>query len=150
MGQGRLSRVADGAFARHRAVVTAWVVVLLVLVAAVKLTDPQLKNSFTVPGTNSQQALDVLNKSFPSETQPTALIVFYDPQGRLSTTAGQDAINVAFDRIQRLPGVANVTPPFNIGKYLPATISRTDKLAMGKVTYSVGYRDLADSTISEL
>jgi len=65
MGQGRLSRVADGAFARHRAVVTAWVVVLLVLVAAVKLTDPQLKNSFTVPGTNSQQALDVLNKSFP-------------------------------------------------------------------------------------
>src|SRR5579859_5371068 len=122
MAPGRLSRVAGGAYARHRRVVVAWVLVLVGLVVGVNVTGPHLRNSFTVPGTNSQQALDVLNKNFPSETQPTALIAVYDPQGRLSTTTGRNALTAAFNGMQHLDGVAHVTPPFNIGKYLPATI----------------------------
>src|SRR4029079_8406575 len=85
-----------------------------------------------------------------SETQPTALIVVYDPKGRLSTTSGSQAITAAFDRIQRLPEVSGVTPPFDIGKYLPATISHSDKLAVGKVNYGVGYRDLGEATLADL
>jgi RND superfamily putative drug exporter len=150
MVRGSLARVAAGAFARRRLVALVWLAVLLALVVAVAVSKPSLRNSFTVPGTNSQQALDVLNKDFPSETQPTALIVVYDSKGRLATTVGRNAINDSFDRIQRLHGVAHVTPPFNIGKYLPATISRSDKLAVGKVSYAVSYSDLGDATLTNL
>ncbi len=150
MAPGRLSRVAGGAFTGHRRVLVAWMLVLVGLVVGVKITGPHLKNSFTVPGTNSQQALDVLNKNFPSETQPTALIAVYDPQGRLSTPAGRNALTAAFNRMEHLSGVAHVTPPFNIGKYLPATISRSDKLAVGKVSYEGGYGDLGGDTLAAL
>jgi len=150
MAPGRLSRLAGGAFVRHRRVIVVWVLVLVALVVGVEVTGPHLKNSFTVPGTNSQQALDVLNKNFPSETQPTALIAVYDPQGRLSTPAGTNVLNAAFGRMSHLPDVAHVTPPFNIGKYLPATISRSDKLAVGKVSYDGGYGDLGGDTLTAL
>ena len=60
-----LFRLGKWSYHRRRLVLAGWVVVIAVLaVLAINLNQPT-NNSLTIPGTQSQQALDLLNQKFP-------------------------------------------------------------------------------------
>jgi RND superfamily putative drug exporter len=61
--------------------VAIWVAVLVVLGVLAGVTGGKVSNSFTVPGTESQRALNLLNKQFPGSGGATARIVFAAPAG---------------------------------------------------------------------
>ena len=63
-------------------VIAAWVLLAVILGAAVNLFGAQTDNDLSLPGTDSQRATDVLASGFPQQNG-TGPIVFYTPDGTL-------------------------------------------------------------------
>ncbi|MFJ9381780.1 MMPL family transporter [Streptomyces sp. NPDC101455] len=107
-----LYRLGRFAYRRKWPVIGAWLAVLLVTCgAALGLMKP-FSSSTTIPGTEAQRALDVMEKEFPSGDGVTGQIVFRTPDGQKVTTrdAAKTIAGLARD-IGRVPGVAAVTAP---------------------------------------
>src|SRR2546421_9706422 len=76
-----LYRLGGWTYDRRRTVVAIWVAVLVALGVLAAAFGGHVSNSFSVPGTESQQALNLLNKEFPGTGGATARIVFAAPAG---------------------------------------------------------------------
>src|SRR5205809_132431 len=76
-----LYRLGAWTFERRRLVVLIWVAVLVVFGVLAVAVGGKVSNSFSVPGTESQRALDLLNKEFPGAGGAVARIVFAAPPG---------------------------------------------------------------------
>ena len=70
-------------------VIAAWVLLAVILGAAVNIFGAQTDNDLSLPGTDSQRATDVLAKRFPPQQNGTSPIVFYTPDGTLLGGAAQ-------------------------------------------------------------
>src|SRR5437763_15499121 len=80
-----LYRLGGWAFERRRTVVLIWVAVLVLFGALVAGVGGKVSNSFTIPGTESQRALNLLNREFPGSGGAVARIVFAAPPGHKLT-----------------------------------------------------------------
>ena len=104
-------------------------------------------DSFSVPGTNSQAAYDLLSEKFPSQNAATATLVFSVPAGEVLTSP-QNAATVAslIAAVQKVQGVApnGVLDPIlasaqsvQLGKgNLPTFLSPDSRVAYTTVTFS--------------
>jgi RND superfamily putative drug exporter len=66
---------------------------------------------FTIPGAESQKALDVLKQKFPQASGATSQIVFTTPAGRLTDAPKRAAVEQALTRVRALPHVSGVADP---------------------------------------
>src|SRR5437763_3938385 len=76
-----LYRLGGWTYDRRRTVVAIWVAVLVALGVLAAAFGGHVSNSFSVPGTESQRALTLLNREFPGTGGATARIVFAAPAG---------------------------------------------------------------------
>ena len=76
-----LYRLGSWTFDHRRAVLAIWVAVLVALGALAAALGGKVSDTFTVPGTESQRALNLLNREFPGTGGATARIVFAAPPG---------------------------------------------------------------------
>jgi len=76
-----LYRLGRFAFRRAWLVIGAWVVILAVILGGGLLLGGKLGNSFAIPGTESQEALDRLEAVFPSVAGAAAQVVVVAPDG---------------------------------------------------------------------
>ena len=98
------------------------------------------RDVFTVPGTNSQSAIDVLAQRFPAQQQPQATVVIAAPEGEtLTAPAVEAAVGSMLATIGKQPGVATVTNPFTP----PERISKNGRIAIATVSYAGTYSDLS-------
>ena len=81
---GRLAASAAGHWKRSLAIVA---VVLVALGAASAAGGGAFVDSFSTPGTESQQALDLLTQRFPAQSGDTATLVFAADDGTLKGNA---------------------------------------------------------------
>ena len=87
-----ISKIGGACFRARRWVLLAWVVILVAVgIASVALHKPE-SNSFSIPGTQSQQALDLLVSRFPQASGASAQMVFKAPTG---TTLNDPTIKAA-------------------------------------------------------
>ncbi|MBG0817152.1 MMPL family transporter [Planomonospora sp. ID82291] len=108
-----LYRLGRASFRHRRTVLALWLAVLAALGgAAVAFMGPTAGN-FTMPGTESQRALDTLAEQFPQASGATGTIVVAAPQGR-QLTSGQDGATVQalVKEASALPGVLAALDPF--------------------------------------
>ncbi|WP_405850796.1 MMPL family transporter [Streptomyces niveus] len=134
-----LYRLGRFAYRRKWAVIGAWLAVLLtVAVAALGLIKP-FSSSTTIPGTEAQRTLDVMEKEFPTGgTHATGKIVFRAPDGQ-TITAGKpaEAITVVTRDAGRAPGVAGVTAPsVQVG-----TVSADSRTGIAEITFDAEKAD---------
>jgi RND superfamily putative drug exporter len=101
---GRLAASAAGHWKRSLAIVAA---VLVLIGGASAAGGGAFVDSFSTPGTESQQALDLLTQRFPGQSGDTATLVFATESGSL---AGNAAIAKTADTVKRQPHVTGVTP----------------------------------------
>ena len=66
-------------------VLAAWLVILLALAGAARSVGPDLNDNLTLPGTDSQEATDLLSERFPSQANGTNPVVLTAPQGEKLT-----------------------------------------------------------------
>jgi RND superfamily putative drug exporter len=71
--------------------------------------------SFKIPGTESQQATDLLQERFPAQAGATAQVVLHSKQGALTDPTNTEAIDTALARVEHLPGVTAVVSPSETG-----------------------------------
>lgn len=122
-----------GRFAvRHRrAMLATWVGLFLAIAVASQVANTETSDAFTIPGTESQEAFDLLDERFPAQSGTSAQIVFATDDGSpLADSA--DAVNATLAEVAELDGVIMVSNPFDTG-----TISQT-----GDNPGSIGYADV--------
>ena len=119
---------------RHRALVlVAWLVVLVAVAVLATTFKQPTSNSFTIPGTQSQQALDLLNEKFPGTGGTQAQVVFSVPSPEtLTDSSHRQAIETTLAQLRKDPQVVLVTDPFQAG-----TVSKDGRIAYATVAYPV-------------
>ena len=106
-----LERLGRGAARRHWLVIGIWVVVAVTLGVVATKGDGKTRDVFTIPGTQSQQAFDILAQRFPAANGTTAQVVFQSSNGPLTSSANAAAITAAVTNLSKVDGVLAVTNP---------------------------------------
>ncbi|HSU34545.1 MAG TPA: MMPL family transporter, partial [Propionibacteriaceae bacterium] len=133
----------------RRAVLLAWLTVLVVLGAAAGLLAGEFDEEFSLPGTESQVALDSLGRTFPQASGTTAqLIVVVPPGESVRTAANRKQIEASVDRFEAQPGVDEVTSPFD--KYAKGVISEDRRAAIVTVKLTVDAGSIAPETYTDI
>jgi RND superfamily putative drug exporter len=113
-------------------------VAVLILLGAAAGAGGQAADDFSIPGTESQQALDLFKAHSPAFGGADSTLVFTVDQGKISDSAPRAAIEGALDKVGKLPGVVQVADPFGEG----ATVSANGRLAQVDVRYTTDPADL--------
>ena len=101
---------------RHRrTVVVAWIVAAIGIFAVSNSVGKKTASSFTLPGTGSQQAVDLLQSRFPAQAGDADQIVFHAKTGKLTDSADRAAIAATLKRVAALPHVTSVVSPYAAG-----------------------------------
>ncbi|MTE12907.1 MMPL family transporter [Nocardia aurantiaca] len=115
-----LGRIGDFAFRRRGLVVSIWAVLLIAVLGAAALAGGRLDDRFTVPGAESQRALDTLSETAPDAAGANAQLVFTAPEGHLITEATyRAAIQHTLEVAGTVPGAIGVTTPQQAGAVSP-------------------------------
>ncbi|WP_328419906.1 MMPL family transporter [Micromonospora sp. NBC_00389] len=135
-----LYRLGRGALRRRRLVVALWLVVLVVAgLAAATLRGPTASN-FTMPGTESQRALDLLAEQFPAASGATGTIAVKAPgDGQLASPDGQAVVQELVQQASTLPGVVGAVDPFQVG-----AVSPDGRYALVQVQFATGADGVSD------
>ncbi|MEN0128740.1 MAG: MMPL family transporter [Brevundimonas sp.] len=101
------------AAARHAwRFVAGWIVVLVVAAGAFVVAGGTLTDSFSIPGTPTQQVTDQLAKEIPAAAGATASVVLSTEDGSAFTPAQQAAISDVITKVDSVDGVETVVDPF--------------------------------------
>ncbi|MEU4799346.1 MMPL family transporter [Streptomyces sp. NPDC023327] len=132
------------AFRRRRYVALLWVALLVGAGVAASTAPAPPEDSFSMPGTESQKAFDLLEKRFPdaSADGASARVVIRAPKGEKITSADSKAeVKKMVAAIGEGPQVAGVDDP-----YKAKTVSKDGTTAYTSVTYKVAATELTDKS----
>jgi RND superfamily putative drug exporter len=129
---------------RHRwPAVVLWLLVLAGLTGAAQIVGPAYHNDFSLPGTQSQQALDLLRERSPVQAGATAQIVVQAPAG---LGAVRSQVEPMLDAVARLPHVADVRSPYSQA----AALSTDGTIGYATVTFDLESTDLPEADVRAL
>ncbi len=111
---GTLYRLGSGAARHRRWVVPLYIVLLIVAGYLGAAFGGHLNNDPSIPGTQAQEGIDVLESRFSDVTQTNVEIVVQTRSGTLDTPQNRDLIAKIVEKAKSLSNVTNVTDPFGI------------------------------------
>jgi len=98
--------------ATHRwRVIAVWIAAFVAAAFAVGTVGGETSDNFTLPGTETQRALDLLEERFPDQSGDTAQVVFATDDGQLSDPDAAAAIDATVADVRDLPHVVDVAAP---------------------------------------
>jgi len=112
--------------------VLGWLLVLIGLVAVSQSVGSTFKDSFSLNGTQSFQALDLLKKVAPKESGDRERIVIAVSQGKVTDPAVRSQVETMLGKVAALNNVASVASPFAPGG--AGQVSKSGKIAFADVT----------------
>ncbi|WP_042412381.1 MMPL family transporter [Streptacidiphilus anmyonensis] len=143
-----LHRLGRFAFRHRRSVLALWLAVVAAVVACTVAFGGSGKfdNTFSIPGSESQQALDRMKTDFPTSSGTSAQVVFTAPAGqKVTDPADAAAIRAAVNAASSAPQVARVVSPFDAH-----TVSPDGTTAVAQVQYEVPSSGLASGSLDAL
>jgi RND superfamily putative drug exporter len=130
---GLLARVARTLSSHWKRSLAAAVGVLVLLVLAASAGGSG-DEDYSLPGTESQQAVDLLKAHSPALGGADSTLVFTVDEGKVSDPGPKAAIDGALAKVRELKGVKLAASPFEPG----GAISKDRRLAAVDVRYSTG------------
>ncbi|GAA3747869.1 MMPL family transporter [Salinactinospora qingdaonensis] len=109
-----LYRLGGMAFRRRWLVVVTWLVLLATAAGAAAALRVPLNDSFTIPGTESQETNDLLEQRFSERSGGTITVVAHAPDGS-DIVDDQDyveAVRATAEELRDVDGVESVTDPY--------------------------------------
>ncbi|MFF2007569.1 MMPL family transporter [Streptomyces sp. NPDC058195] len=144
-----LYRLGRLSFRRRRLVALLWAVLLAACAFAAVKAPTAPEDAFSMPGTQSQKAFDLLDRRFPDGNADAAdaRIVFVAPEGQ-KITAGpnREAVERVVATVADGPQVRAALDPFD----LAGAVSENGTTAYATVSYTVGSTELTDAAIGTL
>lgn len=137
-----LYRIGEAAARRAWAVVLIWALIIAGVAGAYTAFHGKLSNTFTMPGTQTQQLSDELAQRFPSANRGSGQIILTTGNGAALTEEQKQAFSIALNKLtSEVPSVDAVTDPF----------ATTSKLAEAKTQLDEAHAkiDAAPSQIED-
>jgi uncharacterized membrane protein YdfJ with MMPL/SSD domain len=142
-----LHRVGRFCAAHPLPVLLTWIVIAAGVVGAMSALGSMTTNDQSLPGTQSQQASDLLAANFPPQQNGSNPIVFHVVKGKLTNADNKNAIEASYKALLKQPAVYSATDPFkNSAAGLVSTDGRTAfipvllRVSNGQVTESLAQR----------
>jgi len=139
--------IARWTMAHRRIVVIAWIIAAVGVFALGSSVGKKTASSFTLPGTGSQQAVNLLQSRFPAQAGDADQIVFHAKSGKLTDAADRAAIGAVLTRVSRLPHVTDVVSPYATGQ---RAISRDGTIAFASVNFNERANALPKAAVDEV
>jgi len=141
-----LYRLGRWSYDRRRVVLIAWLLALAAVVACATAFKGQIDNKFEVPGTESQQAQELLEEKYPEASGAFARVVFAAPAGhRVDEPRYQAAVMDSVERAEDADEVQTVIDP-----YSAKAISQDGRIGYADVIYPVPASEIGDNARDEL
>ncbi len=140
-----------GRFSYRRAwmVIGVWVVLFIAILGGGIALGGQTQESFAIPGTESQNALDRLDAVFPSVAGASVQAVYEVPAGAsVEDPQYKAAIEKMAAKIEKIPGVDTVISPFN--QYAGKAITDNKEMARTQVQLVGDSSHVSKTTLTEL
>ena len=142
-----LYRLGHAVVRRSGRVLAAWVALLFGVGLLAGGLGGQLQDDLTIPGTESQQGLDVLEQRFPEVAGVSGQIVFVVPAGeRVRQYAAQ--VDAVLRKVEAVDHVLVATDPFDKDGRL--TVSEDERHALSQVQLDIPLDELDEATVAEL
>jgi len=144
-----LYRLGRFSYRRARLVLVAWALVFVAAIGGGIGLGGQTDETFSIPGTESQVALDQLNALFPAVAGASASAVIVAPEGSLVTDdAVRDEIAALVDELQAVDGVDSVLGPFD--EFASNQVSDDETVALVRVQLIGAGSDVTEETLAAL
>ncbi|HEY5222357.1 MAG TPA: MMPL family transporter [Microbacteriaceae bacterium] len=129
-----LYRIGHFAYRKAWIVIGVWVALLVAFLGGGLALGGQTQESFAIPGTESQQAIDHLDAVFPAAAGASAQVVYEAPPGHtISEATYTTAIDAMGSDLGKISGVANVLTPFS--KYSTNAVSADGRMGITTVQF---------------
>jgi RND superfamily putative drug exporter len=141
-----LQRLGGLAARKYWIFIVAWLAVLGGVLGASHAFGGAYVNNYTVPGSGSQNGLNLLNSDYPQQGGYSGQIVFHASHG--TVTQQESAVNQATSNVSKLPGVIKAVSPYaspNTG-----AVSSNGTIAYSSVSWSDNPAGLTSSYLNQL
>jgi putative drug exporter of the RND superfamily len=132
---------------RHRrSVIVGWLLLLIVTAGVSSAYGGKKSTDFAIPGTESQEAINLLSKRFPSQAGSTAQVVFVaKTPGGITSEKGKAAMTASLARMAKTPQVISVGDPI-----AEQAVSQKGDVAFTEVRYAVTSDKVTDAAVVAL
>src|SRR5581483_9085513 len=141
----QMLKIARWTMAHRRIVVVGWIAAVMAIFAVSNSVGKKTASDFTLPGTGSQQAINLLKSRFPAQAGDADQIVFRARSGTLTSAADRTTIDAMLARVARLPHVTGVVSPYASGQH---AISRDGSIGFATVTFDKRANGLPKSAVN--
>src|SRR6266516_2697133 len=108
-----LYRLGRFSYQRRRLVAAIWTFVLVALGVGALTLGGKTADTFSIPGTESQRALDALKTELPAASGASATVVVKAPAGKtLADPTVKAAIGATVAKVAKVPEVVAAIDPF--------------------------------------
>lgn len=123
-----LYRIGEAAARRAWAVILTWALVIAGVAGAYTAFHGKLSNTFTMPGTQTQQLSDELAQRFPSANRGSGQIILTTGDGTALTEEQKQAFSTALNKLTgEVSSVDAVTDPFTTTSKLAEAKTQLDE-----------------------
>jgi RND superfamily putative drug exporter len=143
---GGLARLARACVLHPWRTIGLWVAIVASLFAASASFGGELVNEFTIPGSETQQAADLLEQRFPARAGDAAQVVFTSPDGLSNSEAKQD-VAAAARAAAGVPGVLDVGDMY-AGR--GGAISRDGTIGFVDVQFAESAMEVDEAAVDQL
>src|SRR5258706_1931546 len=143
-----MSRIARWSVQHRRTVLIVWLLLLVGTVVASRRLGTEFTNGFTLPGTESTQALELLAASDLGVQGGDDTIVFHSTDGRLTDQEARAAVDGTLASVAQLPIVKSVQSPFDPSAV--GQINSDQTVAFAAVTLAAQNQDLTAADVRPL
>jgi RND superfamily putative drug exporter len=139
-----IRRISAASARRPWVTIGTWVVAAVILLGLASTAGGTFADEFAAPGSDSKQALDLLEERFPDAAGGSAMAVFAVPKGdRLDRH--RPAVDAAVTRIAHAEHVTTVADPFTAG-----TVSPDGRIGFAQIAFDRPSMELGQKPIIAL
>ncbi len=143
-----MSAIARWCYHHRFVVITAWVVALIGLGALSQAVKSDYNNSFSLPGTGSTTAQQLLAKAVPAQAGDSDTIVWQVSHGTVRDPAVTARMSAVLRQVATMPEVTAVVSPY--GPHGAAQVSRDGRTAYAAVDFAKQANNLAKADVTRV
>lgn len=144
-----LSSLGRWSFRHPWRVLVAWLIILAAAGGGAVALQQGTDNSFSIPGTEAQDGLEQLSRSFPQVSGTNAqFIIVADDGAQVTDDAYREPIEDAVGELEGLEGVLAVTSPYD--EMVEGMVNEGESAAIVQLQFDGQATDVSDETKDEL
>jgi uncharacterized membrane protein YdfJ with MMPL/SSD domain len=129
-------------------VVVVWLGLVVLVQLAVWNIGAVTSNDLSLPGTESQQATDLLASRFPPRQNGSSPVVFHVAKGKITDAANKQAVESSYKALSKAPHVASAPDPF--ANAASGLVSKDAKTAFTPVLLDIPNGDVTEELANDI